>query len=876
MSGPFRLPHGGEIDRGRPLAFTFDGRKLSGFEGDTIASALLASGVRVVGRSFKYHRPRGIFAAGVEEPNAIVDLWHGQRHDPNARATIEPLADAMEIRSIHARGTAAKDAHSYLDGLARFIPAGFYYKTFMRPSWHLYEGRIRAMAGLGRLDPTVEPVAATHRHATVDTLVVGGGPAGVAEAGEAARAGRNVLLVEQDARLGGRMPEGVTVLLRATAFALYDHLTAGIVERGLPGGERLWRVRAREIVLATGAIERPLLFAGNDKPGVMLAGAVLAYLRRYAVLAGSRVVVASNNAGTVELVSALRSAGADVREVGTHIAEAMGDSFVRRVRLTSGEVIEADCVAVSGGFQPTLHLYAHAKGRPRWDAERGMLVPGEPVPGIRVVGSAAGAEGAIHVPTGERASKGAFAKGRVFVDLQNDVTTKDIALAVSEAFSSVEHLKRYTTLGMATDQGKTSSVNGLEVLSGLTGREIGALGTTTYRPPFAPVAFATIAGRERGRLHTPIRRLPAEDVHRADGAYFRDYGILRPAWYTSIEEECLAARNSVAVFDGSPLGKIEVIGPDAARLMDFVFYTPMSTLAPGRLRYGFMLTESGAVLDDGVVLRLAEDRFVVSCSSSHVPAIAAHLEAWRQDQHDIRKVFIHDTTPSWGTVTIAGPHSKAAVERLGLGVALDDASLPHMAMREGRFGGAPARVARVSFIGERSYEISVPATRTAALWRAARSLGAVPFGVEALMVLRTEKGFIIVGVDTDGETMPHDIGAGGPRERRTDPYVGDRSLFLPAAMDAKRRQLVGIASEGERIPTGAHAIEGSGMATRSIGFVTSSHESPALGRPVALGLIEQGRARMGDALKLQHLGRRFGGRIVPPCFLDAQGARLHA
>ncbi|MEZ5923238.1 MAG: 2Fe-2S iron-sulfur cluster-binding protein [Hyphomicrobiaceae bacterium] len=939
MRGSVRLASGGEIDRSRPLRFTFDGRPMTGYAGDTVASALLASGVSIVGRSFKYHRPRGIFSAGIEEPNALLDLRLAERHDPICRATVERLADGMALCSVHASGTAASDRLAIIDRFARFIPAAFYYKSFMWPSWRLYEDRIRAMAGIGMLDPRARRGLAAEHHRAVDLCVVGGGPAGLAAALAGMGTGKSVLIADMDQRLGGSllardgevagMPGrdwagdaavrlrrgGALVLTQTMAFGLYDHNALGLVER-TDTGERLWRVRAREIVLATGAIERPMLFANNDRPGVMLAGAVLSYLRRHGVRAGERVVIATANDSTHELSVALRAAGAEVLVVDARksdfVTKVVGKDRVEGVRLADGTGLDADLVAVSGGFSPALHLYAHAKGVVAWSRQKGAFVPRDKLDGLSVAGAANGAFdlaaalaegwGAAGGETGaaprtsepDRAWSAApvvdpeHLRGRVWVDLQNDVTTKDIVLAHRESFSAIEHLKRYTTLGMATDQGKTSNVNGLAVLASLAGREMGEAGVTTFRPPYAPVSFVTIAAMHRGELSHPVRRLPVEPEHRAERAHFREYGgILRPAWYGAeegaIARECLAARSRAIVFDGSPLGKIEIVGPDAAKLIDFIFYTRMSTLANGRLRYGLMLTEGGAIFDDGVVLRLAEDRFIVSCSSSHVPAVAAHLEAWRQDIFDRRRVFIHDTTASWATITIGGPGSMAVVRSLELGSSIDDADLPHMGFAEGRFGGRPVRIARVSFIGERSYEISVPASLGGALWAAARSAGAEPMGVEALSVLRLEKGFIIVGADTDGETMPHDIGFAGPRDKRRDAYVGDRSLFTEDAMRVDRRQLVGLRALDRRVlPPGAHAIVSSGRERRSIGFVTSSAMSPALGYPVALGLVENGRMRMGEVLDLEDYGaKRTGGsrhqaEVVAPCFLDGQGARLHA
>jgi len=959
MTGPRRLPEGGEIDRRQPLEFSFDGISYRGFAGDTLASALLANGVRIVGRSFKYHRPRGILSAGPEEPNAILDLRHGPRHDPNARATMELLADGMALRSVHARGTAARDRLAFLDRFARFIPAAFYYKTFMWPHWRLYEDRIRAMAGLGQLDPASSAHSAAHHHHDTDLCVIGAGPAGLAAALAGVRQGRRVLLVDEGTALGGSLlaraaeidgragrdwaadcqrqlsDGGARVLTQATAIGLYDHLSAVVVEKGVAAsanGERIHLIRAKQMVIATGAIERPMLFANNDLPGVMLAGAALTYLRRYAVRAGAEAVIATNNDSAYELAVALRAAGSAVRIIdarperelpawqrdrirvsgatlhaGVTVAAALGRNVVEGVRLSDGTQFPADLVAQTGGWTPSLHLYCHAKGRPLWNAEEGAFLPGTDLPGIAVIGAASGAwalDRALQQATlsvggnagdaskasapDERwtarplaASQAQSGKARIWVDLQNDVTSKDIALAARENFVSVEHLKRYTTLGMATDQGKTSNINGLAVLSAETGRDIGAIGVTTFRPPYVPVSMASVSGLERGELQVPIRRLAAENVHRQEGAQFRDYGgTLRPAWYgadrTVVAQECLAARNEVVVMDASSLGKIEVIGPAAAALLDFVYYTPMSGLKPGRLRYGLSLTETGLVADDGVVLRLAPENFVVSCSSSHVAAMVAQFEAWRQDHFDLDSVFVHDATPHWATMAISGPKAKAVMASLGLGIDLDDGKLPHMAAAAGRFAGRPARVARVSFTGERSYEISVPAGLAADLWGQARAAGAKPLGIEALNILRAEKGYIYVGQDTDGETMPQDLGMTGPRDKRQEAYVGDRSLFTPAAQATGRKQLVGLAASGrDPLPAGANAIAISAGRKHSLGYVTSSYVSPVLGGPIALALIEDGLSRMGETLSFEHLGQVSEGRIVPTCFLDPEGARLH-
>ncbi|MBN9217871.1 MAG: sarcosine oxidase subunit alpha family protein [Mesorhizobium sp.] len=957
-----RLTRGGSaIDRTRPIRFSFDGATVEGFAGDTIASALLANDVAIVGRSFKYHRPRGIWGAGVEEPNALVDI-SGERTTPNTRATTEPAREGLETRSVNATPSALADRNAFLDRFARFIPAAFYYKTFMWPDWHMFEPRIRAMAGLGKVDAGwTSPDTADQVNHHCDVLVVGAGPAGLAAARLAAGAGLSVTLVDDQQRPGGSLghrdgeidgrpasvwaeetvaalvADGHKVLPSTTAFGIYDHNLVGLNQRHFDGRpDTLWRVRPRRIVLATGAIERPLPFANNDLPGILSADAGLSYLKRHAVLAGRRIVVATNNDSAYEVAQAVVEAGADVTLVdirrdgapalpakvrtikGRALASASGRLRVEGVTLDDGTKLEADCVLVSGGWTPTIHLFCHAKGKLAWSEARAAFLPGDPVDGIAVAGAAAGAvslsdvfasaEKAIAasgptkvtVPrsTGPEATGGISAawpkpgsKGRIWIDYQNDVTVKDVELAARENFVSVEHLKRYTTLGMATDQGKTSNLPGLALMAGITGRTVPEVGTTTYRPPFTPVPLASFAGARAGALMAPVRRLPLENVHRESGAVFQEYGgWLRPAHYggagadadRSIADEARRARQSVALFDGSTLGKIEVIGPKAAEFVDFLYYNTMSTLKPGRCRYGFMLSENGVVFDDGVLVRLDEHRFVVSCSSSHVAAVHARLEEWRQDRFGREAIYIHNATSEMATLTVSGPNARKLLETVGLGLSLDEADLPHMAVSHGTYAGDEVRIARVSFTGDRSYEISIRADRAEPLWAHLREAGkafdAVLIGLEALMILRAEKGFIVIGKDTDGTTLPHDLGSEGPRAKRQTEYVGRRSLFTQEASRNNRLQLVGLTVPSGEPPlaTGAHGIKRGDGRLHSQGFVTSSYQSPTLGRPIALGLIERGAARHGETIEIQHLGKISSATIAAPCAFDQAGDRLHA
>ena len=947
-----RLDAGGCIDRTRPLRFSFDGRDYVGYAGDTLASALLANGVRIVGRSFKLHRPRGLLAAGVEEPNALMQLGTGGWSTPNLRATEVELYEGLVARAVNCWPSARFDVGAVLRPFERFLTAGFYYKTFMWPSWHLFEGHIRRAAGLGRAATTADPSRYETRYAHCDLLVVGGGPAGLAAAVAAAAEGQRVILCEQEPRFGGRLlwdacevegrrlegeaalawrdeqlaalnsaPDAI-VLPRTTAAGYWDHNALTLVERvtdhlgpeapaHLPR-QRLWQVRAGRVVLAAGALERPVVFPGNDRPGVMLATAVRRYLAEYATRAGERLVVFTNNDDAYATAHAFAAAGGEVVAIvdsrpsptasvvaaataagfTVHADAVVGDTAGRptlkkawiRLGMSGGNprtiAVKTDLLAVSGGFTPTVHLFSQSGGKLEWDAPHAQFRPGLAVQDVTAVGDAAGVDTAM---TPLWSVEG---RSKAFVDFQHDVTATDIRLAAEENFRSVEHLKRYTTLGMAPDQGKTSNLNALVRMGEITGRTPDAVGTTRYRFPFTPVAFGALGGRQRDELFRPLRKLPLHAWHAANGGVLEEYGgWMRAAYYlqpgeaphAAEQREALAVRQGVGLFDGSPLGKIEVSGPDAGWFLDRFYCNAVSTLAVGKLRYGLMLNELGVVIDDGVVARLAEDRFLVGTTTSGATRIAALMEEWLQCEWVKARVLVAPLTTSIAVVTLTGPKARAVLERLGTDFPVDAAAFPHMTFRDGHIGGIPARVCRVSFTGEVSYEINVASSAATALWERCMAegveAGITPIGIEALMVLRTEKGYLHIGSDTDGTTSPVDVGWAQVLKREVD-FIGRRSLTRTANLAPDRYQLVGLEPvDGAELRPGRH-LRGAGKNAGSEGYITSGVYSGTLQRWVGMAMVRGGHARQGEVLDIVTGGRALRARIAPLCAYDPQGARL--
>jgi sarcosine oxidase subunit alpha len=902
VTGSFRLPTNGRIDRAHSLQFTFNGRAYDGFAGDTLASALLAHGVHLVGRSFKYHRPRGILSAGSDEPSALVTIVRDDaRRTPNQRATQVELHDGLRAESQNHFPSLGFDLGVINDFLSPLLPAGFYYKTFKWPSWawhRIYEPLIRRAAGLGRVPTQPDPDRYLQRYAHCDVLVIGAGSAGLAAASQAVSSGARVILCDEhpDIDTPFDASDRVTLLPRTTAFGYYPHNIVGLAERltdhlasPAPGRarERLWQVRAKEIVLATGALERPLVFPGNDRPGIMLSGAALTYLQRYAVLPGRRIAVVTSHDAAYRVADALRGAGAEIAAVidvrqGATITATGGRARVAWLRLGSGEVVACDTVLMCGGFTPSVHLFSQARGPLRFDAACQAFVPAAPLPGLRAVGACAGDFGPDF---GAGGTLGALdARGKAFVDFQNDVTAKDIALAVREGFRSIEHIKRYTTSGMATDQGKTSNVNALGIAADALALAPEQVGLTTFRPPYTPVTFGVFAGAARGVLFDPVRETPLHDRAVACSAVFEDVGQWRRAHYfprggetqhDAVARECLAVRTHVGLFDGSTLGKIEVVGADAAEFLDRIYVNSFRTLAVGRCRYGIMLREDGFVLDDGVIGRLAADRFHVTTTTGGAARVLALMEDYRQTEWPELDVWLTSVTEQWAVIGVQGPQAREMLAPL-----TDiDLTLPHMSVTTGQVGGAPARLFRVSFTGELGYEVNVPPDAAGAIWDAIAAHGATPYGTEAMHVLRAEKGYIIAGQDADGTATPDDLGLTWAIGKSKRDFVGKRSLSLPALAAPGRKQLVGLLTEDAltQLDDGTQIVDDphQPVPMRVLGHVTSSYFGPALNRPIALAMLANGRARIGERLYVPMPDRAIAVQVVSPVFYDPKGARLN-
>jgi sarcosine oxidase, subunit alpha len=989
---PYRLSDGGSrIDRSRKVTFSFDSKDVSGFVGDTLASAVLASGSKLFGRSFKYHRPRGLVGLGSEEMNALIGIGEGARHEPNLRATQIEVFEGLTAESQNRWPSLKYDIGAINSKFSRFLPAGFYYKTFMWPKsfWkHVYEPFIRKAAGLGRAADGRDPDTYEHMHIHADVIIIGGGLAGLAAAEAAASTGAKILLCDENPVLGGiadltaGMIDGecvsdyvdavaarlaalpnVHILTRTTVVGHFHHNYLMAFERvgdhdpailasGAPK-HRLWKVRAEKVVVATGALERPIAFANNDRPNIMLASAVRGLIGRYGVTPGSKGVVFTNNDDAYLTAFTLKKAGINVRvvdsrsrsdgdlvkraiaegidvQLGSVISAVEGTLGVKSVKIAAyrkgqGRVItekkvECDFIAMSGGWNPALHMWCHNGGKIQFDDALQSFRPKSHTDNIVAIGAANGTmtvEGTLTEAQalGRKAKKftvqepergaleslwfapatGKYNEGnKHFIDFQNDVTAADLELAQREGYESVEHTKRYTTFGMATDQGKTSNLNGLGVLSEATGKTIPEIGVTTFRPPYTPYSFGSIAGSLTNDLFLPVRRTPIFKWHSEHSAIFEPVGQWRRAYtypqaseskHEAINREILCVRNKVGMLDASTLGKIEIKGPDAAEFLDRMYTNTFSTLKVGKCRYGLMMNELGFLTDDGVTVRLADDHFLMHTTSGGADRISAWLEEWLQTEWTQYKVFVTPVTEQWSQFAVAGPRARDVLAKLSPSMDLSNETFPHMSFVAGHLGEYPVRIFRISFSGELSYEVATPANFGQGLWNALMEagdeFGLSAYGTEALHVLRAEKGYIVVGDESDGTVTPIDVGLEGMVSKKKPDFIGKRSLEQSFLRSANRKQLVGLLTEDptEVLPDGAYAVAAvkDKPPMEMIGQVTSSYMSQTLGRSIAMALIQNGRARMGEVISFPlEGGKVMKATITDTVFYDKEGGRLHA
>lgn len=992
-----RLEKGGRVDRSRPLSFRFNGKSYQGYAGDTLASALLANGVTVVGRSFKFHRPRGIVACGVEEPNAIMQIGTGSSTLPNLIATQVELYEGLEARSTKGWPSVNFDVAAINGVFRRLLGAGFYYKTFMYPRalWDHYERLIRQSAGFGKSPRDADPDHYEHCNAHCDVLVVGAGPAGLMAALTAVQCGARVIIADEQNEFGGSLLsiteaidaqpadkwlqeildslaefDNVTTLPRSTVFGYHDHNFLTIAERCTEHlGEhhhdrvrqRMWRVRARQVVLAQGAFERPLVFCNNDRPGVMLASAVSSYINRYAVCPGKRAVVFTNNDSAYQTAIDIRRAGATVVIVDSRPdgAKALGDEARDagipvmpghvvtdvtgrkrvsgvRVALWSGDTsstihntisIDCDLLAMSGGWSPAVHLHSQSGGRIAWDESWYCFVPSEAVQASVSAGAGngkwslqdclrdgldAGKEVARRcgfqpakppVPDTREidanplqplwrvpASRDPDRCPNQFLDFQTDASVADVRLAVREGYQNVEHVKRYTALGFGTDQGKLGNINGMAVLAECLGESIPNVGTTTFRPAYTPVTFGVCAGESVGELYDPVQKTAMHKWHEDAGARFENVGQWLRPWYfprgnenlhAAVARECLATRGSVGIMDASTLGKIVVQGPDAAVFLDRIYTHNVARMKFGRCAYGIMLGEDGMIKDDGVITRLGERHFYLTTTTGGAANVLNWIEVWLQTEWPELNVYLTSVTDHFSTIAVVGPNSRRVLQKVGCSIDMGKENFPFMTVQFAELAGLPVQLFRVSFSGELAFEVNLDSNYALHMWRtlldAGREWDITPYGTETMHVLRAEKGFIIVGQDTDGSVNPVDLRMNWLLSTDKD-FLGKRSLSRPDSERSDRKQLVGLLSLDSKtvLPEGTQLIENPDAPepVPMCGHVTSSYDSACLGHPMALALVTAGHSRKDKTIFASLPdGSAVPVKIVSSVFYDPKGER---
>ena len=997
MSG-YRLENGGRIDRTRPIQFYFDGKAYSGFSGDTLASALIASGVSVIGRSFKLHRPRGIVGSGAEEPNAIMQINTGAVAEPNLRATQVELYDGLVAHSTKGWPSVNFDVSAVNNVFSKAFGAGFYYKTFMRPKalWPMFERIIRSSAGFGIAPKLPDPDHYEHHNAHCDVLIAGAGPAGLAAAVAAGRSGARVTIADEQSEFGGMLLSSteeiagkpaatwlvetqreleslanVTMLPRATVFGYYDHNFLAIAERctdHLPQTERcgvrqrLWRVRAKQVVSAQGAFERPLVFCNNDRPGVMLASAASSYVRRYGTSPGKRAVVFTNNDSAYQSAIDLLAAGVPVAAIvdsrahgaaslgvkaeemsipvlrGHIVIDVRGRKRVTGVRIAAwdgdasstvtGSInIECDVLAMSGGWSPAVHLHSQSGGKNAWDDNLHCFVPAAAAQQCRSVGSGDGKWSLADCLTGglkagkEAAELAGFSPTDVaapsvaesavnetetlwrvpaesdadrcpkqFIDFQNDTSAADVRQAVREGYRNVEHVKRYTALGFGTDQGKLGNINGMAVLAECLGQSIADTGTTTFRPAYTPVSFGVMAGENVGKLFDPVRKTAIHDWHEKAGAPMEVVGQWHRPWYfpqgsedlhAAVARECVATRRSLGIMDASTLGKIDVRGPDAVEFLERIYTHDIGKMKVGRCAYGVMLRDDGMLMDDGVMARLGEQHFYLTTTTGGAANVLSWLESWLQTEWPELDVYLTSLTDHYSTIAVVGPNSRRLLQKIGCDVDLGGDAFPFMSVQNAKLAGHDVQLFRVSFSGELAFEINVDSNLALFLWRLLMEGGKehdiTPYGTESMHVLRAEKGFVIVGQDTDGSITPVDAGMNWMLSKNKD-FLGKRSLARPDCIRTDRKQLVGLLSEDNKtvLAEGSQLVinPDAAVPVPTVGHVTSAYMSACLGHPIALAVVAGGRARKGEKLlAVSADGVLTRVKIVAPVFYDPKGER---